>query len=135
MPGNPKGIRELPEVKDHPEWWFVLHLDGPQLTFAAQQVFADHKILLVKENAFDQAPAKLSKLGLHRWLPFARQLAIKGGLDQWQLLCVVLDAHKDGWADAWISGFKRVNGWMRFRRPFGHPVGRTLTQGTHTQTS
>jgi hypothetical protein len=68
------GIRAMDVIRDHPEWWVVLHLDGFKshvMTYEAQQTFHDAKILIVKENAhssqvnqsFDQDVAKKSKAG------------------------------------------------------------------------
>jgi hypothetical protein len=73
-----KGIRDMPVIRDHPSFWVVLHLDGFKahvMTYAAQQVFWEHKILVVKENshssqvnqAFDQACAKRAKAENRRW--------------------------------------------------------------------
>ena len=62
-----KGIRSMDVIKDHPNWWVILYVDGYKShvdTILSQQAFADAKILLVKENsnhsqvnqAFDKHP-------------------------------------------------------------------------------
>ena len=64
-----KGIRAMPVIRDHPDFWVVLLLDGYAahvMTFIAQLIFLNYKILVVKETsgtshvnqAYDQAPAK-----------------------------------------------------------------------------
>ena len=63
------GIREMPVIKDHPEWWVVLSLDGfgsHVNVHSAQKVFYDHRIFVIKEEgdtshvnqAYDQFVAK-----------------------------------------------------------------------------
>lgn len=62
-----KGIRSMDVIKDHPNWWAIVYLDGYKShvdTVISQQAFANAKILLVKENsnhsqvnqAFDRHP-------------------------------------------------------------------------------
>jgi hypothetical protein len=49
-----KYIRRLPVVRDHPDWWFRLHLDGLTAHEAmahANQIFFLFKILIVIENS------------------------------------------------------------------------------------
>jgi hypothetical protein len=69
-----KGIRAMPVIRDHPTWWVILHLVGFKshvMTYEAQKIFAEYRILVVKENAhssqinqaFDQLVAKASKAG------------------------------------------------------------------------
>jgi hypothetical protein len=73
-----KGIRAMPVICNHPNFWVVLHLDGFKahvMTHAAQATFRRHQILVVKENsdssqvnqAFDQDPAKTAKSENRRW--------------------------------------------------------------------
>lgn len=73
-----KGIREVAIVRDHPEWWVVLHLDGYKshvMTLKAQQILREHRILVMKENsqssqinqAFDQTVAKNAKSENRLW--------------------------------------------------------------------
>ena len=67
-----KAIRQLPVIRDHPDWWVAITLDGfgSHINCAsAQEVFADNFILLVKEEGdtsqvnqpYDQAVAKQDK--------------------------------------------------------------------------
>ena len=47
-----KGIRSLPVVRNHPDWFFTLTLDGfaSHLNAQAFQVFKDYKIMLILED-------------------------------------------------------------------------------------
>lgn len=124
------GIRDLPVVRDHPEWYVLLFFDGfksHMLTTAAQQAFANARILTLKENAksshvnqaFDKDVAKLLKAGVRRWLHAAPEVTTAPSkiYDQWDVLSVVLTSHVGGWGHAWTSSFKRVNLHPNFRRP------------------
>jgi hypothetical protein len=73
-----KMIRALPSIKDMPDWWITLHLDGCKShvnTVHAQRIFRRYKIIVVKENSqsshinqgFDKDPAKESKSSTRRW--------------------------------------------------------------------
>ena len=78
-----KGIRALDVVCDYPDWWFVLFLDGyiSHLNSEALQIFADHKILIVKEEgdasdtnqAYDRHVAKQDKRVVREVLEATRQ--------------------------------------------------------------
>ena len=49
-----KGIREMPVIRNHPDWWVTLSLDGygSHMNLAsANQIFTDHLIWIVKEEA------------------------------------------------------------------------------------
>lgn len=66
-----KGIRAMPLVRDHPDWWVVLSLDGyaSHLDADSLLVFQQHKILVIKEEgdtsqvsqAYDQYVAREDK--------------------------------------------------------------------------
>jgi hypothetical protein len=75
-----KGLRNLPVVRDNPDWWIILYLDGFEShtnTAAAQAIFTEHKIFVVKENshsshinqAFDDQPALQNKRAMKHWCP------------------------------------------------------------------
>ena len=51
-PAFTKGLRDLPVIKNYPELWMVLTLDGygSHLHGDALKIFADYKILIVKEE-------------------------------------------------------------------------------------
>ena len=116
-----RGIRQMPVIKDHPNYWVILHLDGFKshvMTYAAQMMFRRYKIMVVKENshssqinqAFDQAPAKQAKAETRRWLPSVWNCPnLIRIMDQWTLLCVFMTGQDGGRKEAWTAGFKRVN--------------------------
>jgi hypothetical protein len=122
-------IREMTVIRDHPEFWIVLHFDGFKshcMTYAAQEIFAAHKIICVKENshtssinqAFDKEPAKRAKAENRRWLPLVRDTTnLLRCVDQWSLLLVVMTGQNGGRRDAWTAGFKRVNLHPDHKRP------------------
>ena len=47
-----KGLRDLPIVRDYPDLWMVITLDGywSYLQGEALEVFAHHKVLIAKEE-------------------------------------------------------------------------------------
>ena len=49
-----KGLRDLPSINDYPELWIVLTLDGygSHLQGDTLKIFADYKILIVKEEGY-----------------------------------------------------------------------------------
>ena len=51
-PAFTKGLRDLPVIKNYPELWMVLTLDGygSHLQGDALKIFADYKIFIVKEE-------------------------------------------------------------------------------------
>lgn len=48
-----KGIRAMPVVKDHPNWWFCLTLDGflSHVVTEAESVFTYHRIHVIQEDS------------------------------------------------------------------------------------
>jgi hypothetical protein len=69
------GIRAMPFIKDHPDWWVVMSLDGFSSHVnvdSAHKVFHDRKIFVVKEEgdtshvnqAYDQSVAKADKASM-----------------------------------------------------------------------
>ena len=124
-----KGIRQMPVIKEHPDYWVVLHLDGFKshvMTYRAQATFRQYKILIVKENGhsshvnqvFDQDCAKQGKSELRRLLPLVRDTAnVVKIVDHWTLLLVVMAGQNGGRGSAWTSGFIRVNLHPKHRLP------------------
>lgn len=65
------GIRKMPVIKDHPQWWCLLSLDGfsSHMDPDSLEVFAKYHILVIKEEldasqvcqAYDQIVAKHDK--------------------------------------------------------------------------
>jgi len=126
-----KGIRAMPVIRDHPNWWLIYILDGFVCHFGspkALDVYYKNKILLVKEEGdtshvcqiYDQLPAKQDKAECKFWLDKLRHIAslTKGVVDQWILIAIALQAVRAGTPDMWINSAKRVNLHPDFRRPF-----------------
>ena len=118
VPFLSKGIRKMPIICEHPNWWVVLTLEGfgshVNVT-EAQKVFHEHKIFVVKEEGdtsavnqpYDQSVAKADKANI---LDLLDQIRFKlGVIDQWDLIGICCNALKKVGKDAWISFFKRVN--------------------------
>ena len=64
-----RGIRQMPVIKEHPDWWVILSLDGfgsHVNVNAAHEIFHNHRIMVIKEEgdtshvnqAYDQFVAK-----------------------------------------------------------------------------
>ncbi|GFH45620.1 hypothetical protein CTEN210_02094 [Chaetoceros tenuissimus] len=113
-----KQIRDLPVVRDHPDWWFVLSLDGYNAHVhctEALQMFADHKIFVVKEEgessqvnqAYDQNAAREDKTGMRESLNKVSRVYEK--IDQWKLTAIAITAQLRTTKETWITSFKRVN--------------------------
>ena len=91
-----QGLRDLPIVRDYPDLWMVITLDGygSHLQGEALQVFAHHKILIVKEEgdtsqvcqAYDKDVAKADKRH-HRSFLNGLRLHV-AMIDQWNLVMV-----------------------------------------------
>ena len=107
-----KGIRALPVVRDHPNWWFVLSLDGYGShlnVYKTLKLFADHKIWLVKEEgdtshvnqAYDQAVAKADKTEIRRLLDRVRHSV--GVITQWQSIAICIKALEKVQPESWIG--------------------------------
>ena len=113
-----KGIRQMPVVKDNPDWDFVLTLDGfvSHMAPAALEIFLKCNIMSVLEDGdssdtsqpHDQLKAKEDKQACRDLLDM-KQASSKQQLDQWDLITICAIAVSRSKADAWISSFKRVN--------------------------
>jgi hypothetical protein len=92
-----EAIRALPVVRDHPTWWFRLHLDGMvshHTVLKANIIFAAYRIWVIIEwphsshvnQAFDRDPARAAKAALTSIVPEVRDslgLVANTELDQW----------------------------------------------------
>tara|TARA_B110001452_G_scaffold205333_1_gene175349 strand:+ start:90 stop:1757 length:1668 start_codon:yes stop_codon:yes gene_type:complete len=125
------GIRQLPKVCDTPDWWTVKIIDGfgaHTCSSEAMEVYAKHKILLVKEEgdsshvnqSYDQKVAKDDKSNMRSSLAYLRMSSTvtKNVVDGWQLIHVGLAAVRALDPDAWVSSFKKVNLHPHFRVDF-----------------
>lgn len=114
-----KGIRKMETVKDHPDWWVTLTLDGfgSHLEEEALQVFAAHNILVVKEEgdtshinqAYDQSVAKTDKLKIRDIIDSVRSHRKGKLLHQFDLVACCIAGLKKVPGDAWEKSFIKVN--------------------------
>lgn len=122
------GIRKMPDICDHPDWWVIVSLDGfgsHVNVHSAQEAFYDRKIFILKEEgdtshvnqAYDQSVAKNDKTGMRANLDaVCKQIGTR--MDQWYLIAIAIEALKKIDPAAWISSFKKVNLHPCFRVSF-----------------
>ncbi len=122
------GIRCMPKIKDHGDWWCLLSVDGfgSHLKTEALQTFAKHRILVIKEEsdssqvcqAYDQMVAKQDKRvtrGLLEGFRFSRH----GIITQFELILIVnTSLNKEGSESAWRTSHIRVNACPSKMQPF-----------------
>ena len=113
-----KGICELPIVKEHPDWWVALTLDGYGShvnVHESIEIFLNHKIDIVKEEAetlhvnqpYDQAMA-LNDKKIHQAMQSLACVQL-GFMNQWYHVAVLLTTLKLSEPEHWISSFKTTN--------------------------
>ena len=130
-PSIAAGIRAMPVICDHPDWWVVKIIDGfgaHTSSLKAMEIYNDHKIILLKEEgdtsqvcqAYDQEVAKADKRSMRDSLAFLRRTTsiTKGVIDGWQLIPVALAACRELEPDTWVHSFKKVNLHPHFRVDF-----------------
>ena len=121
-PAMCKGIRNMPVIRDMPDWWVLKIVDGfgPHTSsLKAMEIYNSHKILLLKEEgdashvnqAYDQHVAKADKRSMRGSLTFLRSSTrlTKNVVDGWQLVHVALAAVRELDAQLWIDSFRKVN--------------------------
>ena len=121
-PSLAAGIRAMPEIRDHPEWWVLLSGDGfhaHKMTAAAQQELYDHKIIHIIEEgdsshcnqAFDRQVAKHGKCCMREVLDLVNRCNVFTAMDQWGLLLVGLHSIRELVLrpDIVVGSFKSVN--------------------------
>ena len=126
-----KGIRAMPVIKDHPDWWVCLILDGylsHVKNLIANAIFNKLKILLLKELAdmshvnqtYDQEVAVDDKNGMRDCLSLMRTHVgdLKGVLDQYSLVHAGLHAVRETGVEVWEKSAIKVNLCMSKRKPF-----------------
>jgi hypothetical protein len=88
------GIRAMPVVCDHSDWWVAISCDGFGSHVnvpLAQDIFSEHKIMVIKEEgdtshvnqAYDQFVAKKDKAIMRDSLEIVRRVLISERIDQW----------------------------------------------------
>jgi len=135
------GIRQMPVIRDHPDWWTAICMDGfsSHVNVAqALQQFRDDKHNAVKEEAgsshvnqsYDKDVAKKDKASTKELLEFSRG-RINRDVDQWTLLGTLIVAIRNLPTSAWENSFKAVNLHPDHRVPFDCWVDRI---GSHLST-
>lgn len=122
-----KGIREMRVIKDHPEWWCLLSLDGfgSHLLPEALEIFAEYKILVFKEEgdasqvcqAYDQQVAVHDKRLVRDMLDGYR-FNMHGVVNQFELILTVNAALNEADPKLWRTSSIRVNTCPSQRIPF-----------------
>jgi hypothetical protein len=122
------GIRCMPKIEDHGDWWCLLSVDGfgSHLKTEALETFAKHRILVIKEESdssqvcqpYDQIVAKQDKRvtrGLLEGFCFSRH----GVITQFELILIVNTAlNREGSQDPWRTSHIRVNACPSKMQPF-----------------
>ena len=117
-----KGIREMPVIRDRPDWWVLKIIDGfgPHTSSEkAMEIYAAHKVLLLKEDGdtshvcqmYDQRVARDDKKSMRQSLGYLRQSnkLVKGTIDGWQLVHVALAAVRELDSNSWVYSADKVN--------------------------
>jgi hypothetical protein len=113
------GIRAMPVIEDHPDWWCLLSLDGygSHLKIEALEIFAKYNILVIKEEgnsshvcqAYNQLVVKQDKRVTTDLLEGFRFLK-HGVINQFALVLIANTAmNAPGSAKAWRVSHIRVN--------------------------
>jgi hypothetical protein len=121
-PSQAAGIRAMAGIADNPEWWCLKIIDGfgPHTSSpVAMKIYADAKILLLKEEAdsshvnqsYDQEVARNDKRVGRACLELVRRNKTIGGgiVDQWGLVHVGLACVRECTPEIWQTSFRRVN--------------------------
>ena len=128
VPSLCEGIRSMHGIKDHPDCWVVLSLDGfgSHLGTESLLVFHQNKILVIKEEgdtshisqAYDQMVARADKRKFSELLDTFKAYQ-KGVLNQWAIILIVNEAlNAVAKTNAWVKSFIRVNFCPSYRKPF-----------------
>ena len=122
------GIRSMPVIKDHPDWWCGLTLDGFGLhvnVHVCQEIFAKHKIMICKEEgdtsqtnqAYDQFTARADKKLMNENMLAVRK-TLGAEMTQWHLIKIAADAQSKIKKTTWINSFIKVNLHPKYRLSF-----------------
>ena len=116
------GIRQMPVIRDNPDWWCVMILDGFSAhlySVKALEIYAKHKIRLGKEEgdtshicqAYDKDVAKKDKTSIRSSLALLRSWTsvTKGVVSSWDLVHIGLAAVRSVKGETWGISFHAVN--------------------------
>jgi len=119
VPGFCKGVRDMPVVRDHPDWWLTLTCDGfgSHLLDETQTMFSQCKIKMTKEEgdssqvsqACDQTVARQDKACMRHNIQLARRPLGNKKIDQWSLIAIVVNAQPKVKPQDWQRSHQRVN--------------------------
>jgi len=125
------GLRALPIVCDHPDWWMWVSADGGGQHFddlEVMQLFRQARIMFVKEEAdsshnnqpYDKFVAKEDKIMHREMLGILRKCTAitRGVVDQYGLVHVALAVVRNSTAKHWEDSFKATNLHPKFRKSF-----------------
>lgn len=129
-----KGIRAMEKIRDHPDFWVVLSLDGFGIHLDSESllVFNEYKILVIKEEgdtsqvsqAYDQMVAREDKRQFKELIDTVRA-NYKTVLNQWDIIFIVNGALNEvAKTQAWRTSFVRVNFCPSQRKPFAEWIVR-----------
>ncbi len=112
------GIRAMEGIKNHPGLWIVLSLDrfGSHLVGKSLELFAGHKILVIKEEgdtsqvsqAYKQLVARSHKK-ITRALLDGYRFHAKGVINQFQIILIINAALNGTDPMSWLKSFVQVN--------------------------
>ena len=122
------GIRQMPVIKEHPNWWCMFSLDGfgsHVNVNDAHKIFEAYKIMVVKEEgdtsqvnqAYDQLTAKEDKRLLNCNLIQVKK-TLKEHMSQWHLIKIAANAQMKIKTLVWMNSFIRVNMHPKYRMEF-----------------
>ena len=134
------GIRAMPIIKDHPEWWCMFTLDGFGLhvnVHEALKIFTEYKILITQQEegdssqvnqAYDQLVARADKRHLNCSLIKIKK-TLKSKMTQWHLIKIAANAQMKVSRETWIKSFNKVNCHPTFRISFADWLDRLRDKG------
>jgi len=133
------GIRAMPIIKDHPEWWCMFTLDGfgsHVNVHEALKIFTEYKILITKEEgdssqvnqAYDQLVARADKRHLNCSLIKIKK-TLKSKMTQWHLIKIAANAQMKVSRETWVKSFIKVNCHPKFRISFADWLDRLRDKG------
>jgi hypothetical protein len=134
------GIRQMPVIKDHPDWWVTLSMDGfgsHVNVHRAQEIFSEHKIFVIKEEgdtsqvnqAYDQQVAKADKANMRKNLELVRRTLGGQALDQWVLISLAIQSQAMVPRDVWIKSHNNVNTNPKTRVDFAQWIKKLDAKG------
>ena len=112
------GIRALPVIRDHPDWWACLTFDAFKSHVNVDEAsifFASVEIRAVKEEAgtshvnqpYDQETAQADKRSARQLLEMART-KVRGNIDQWKFIGILIISINNLKKEVWINSFKKL---------------------------